>query len=486
MFDFFGGVTHLKLRAVFRPKTLCVIGVSQYNPLSPGTVIYQKNLHEMEVEVFGVNPRGGKIDDREIYKSVSDVPKDIDLAVICIHAEAVNGVMEECGEVGVKGVVVVSGGFAEIGGEGVERQNQLVKIARKYDMAVIGPNCVGVYSPPYVDTFFLPSERLVTPPPGNVAVISQSGGVLVDQFFSKYTERKIGVSVAVSIGNKAVVDENVLLDYFKNDPKTKLITLYIEGFREKEGALFLRKAAECFEKKPVLVFRAGKSDYGRRATVSHTGSVMTATNVASAAFRQWGVIEAESEYEIITFSKVLSFKLPSIKNGDVAILTISGGHGVLCADLCAQYGLRLVEFTEEEQEEMRRLLNPSAAPIASLKNPIDLTGSLMDNDVEKIADYLMKNEKVEALILLMLPYPPTISMQLGRRTANIVRKYRKPVVAYVPWLPKYSMIVEGFELNGVPVAHTVEEAVQMIKALKLKGEAEMRINRTLSYERFSS
>lgn len=470
----------MDLRTVFQPRTLCVIGVSQYNPLSPGTVIYQKNLHEMEVETFGVNPRGGTLDDRELYKSVSDVPKDIDLAVICVHAEAVNEVLEECGEVGVKGAVVVSGGFAEVGGKGVERQNQLVKIARKYDMAVIGPNCVGVYSPPYVDTFFLPSERLVTPPPGNVAVISQSGGVLVDQFFNKYTERKIGVSVAVNIGNKAVVDEIVLLEYFKSDPRTKLVTLYLEGFREGEGTLFLRKAAECFErKKPVLVFMAGKSDYGKRATASHTGSVMTTYNVASSAFRQWGVIEAENEYEIITFSKVLSFKLPPIKNGNVAILTISGGHGVLCADLCARYGLKLVEFTEEEQEEMRRLLNPSAAPIASLKNPIDLTGSLTDNDVEKMAEYLMRNKKVEAVILLMLPYPPTISMQLGRRTANIVRKYRKPVVAYVPWVQKYQMIVEGFELNGVPVAHTIEEAVQMIKVLKLKGEAEMRINQSL-------
>ncbi|MBS7288593.1 MAG: CoA-binding protein [Candidatus Freyarchaeota archaeon] len=470
----------MDLKSVFQPRTLCVIGVSQYNPLSPGTVIYQKNLHEMEVEVFGVNPRGGTLDGREIYKSISDVPKDIDLAVICVHAEAVNEVLEECGEVGVKGVVVVSGGFAEIGGEGIERQNQLVKIAKKYDMVVIGPNCVGVYSPPYVDTFFLPSERLVTPPPGNVAVISQSGGILVDQFFSKYTERKIGVSVAVSTGNKAIVDENVLLEYFKNDPRTKLIAVYLEGFREKEGTLFLRRAMECFErKKPVLVFMAGKSDYGKQATASHTGSVMAAYNVASAAFRQWGVIEAEDEYEVITFSKVLSFNLPSIKNGNIAVLTISGGHGVLCADLCVQYGLKLVEFTEEEQEEMRMLLNPSAAPIASLKNPIDLTGSLTDSDVEKVAEYLMRNEKVEATILLMLPYPPTISMQLGRRTANIVRKYRKPVVAYVPWVQKYQMIVEGFELNGVPVAHTVEEAVQMIKALKLKGEAEMRINRSL-------
>ncbi|MHA1632690.1 MAG: CoA-binding protein [Candidatus Freyarchaeota archaeon] len=472
----------MNLRAVFQPKTMCVVGVSQTNPLNPGTVIYQKNMHEMEVEVFGVNPRGGFLEDRELYRSVSDVPKDVDLAVICVRAPIVNGIVEECGEAGVKGVVVVSGGFAEVGGEGVERQRELAVIAEKYDLALIGPNCVGVYSPPYVDTFFLPSERLVTPPPGRVAVISQSGGVLVDQFFSKYAERKIGVSAAVSVGNKAVVDETLLLEYFKEDSRTGIVAVYLEGFEEGEGAAFLRKAAECFEKKPVIVFRAGKTEYGRRATVSHTGSVMASLNVASAAFKQWGVIEVETEYEITTFSKVLSFELPSIHDGNVVILTISGGHGVICSDLCARYGLKLVEFTEDEMRELQELLNPSAAPVASLRNPIDLTGSVVDRDVERVLERLMEMDKVEAVILLMLPYPPTITMQLGRRASNIARKYRKPVVAYVPWVQKYQMIVEGLELNGVPVGHTVEEAVQMVKALKMRGEAEEKVKMRMTGE----
>ena len=150
----------------------------------------------------------------------------------------------------------------------------------------------------------------------------------------------------------------------------------------------------------------------------------------------------------------------------MAVITVSGGHGVVCADLVAKYGLNLVEFTEEEQKEMRQLINPTAARIATVTNPIDLTGSAEDRDLENVFEYLLKQEKVEAVLVLTFPYPPTITMQIGRRLSNIAGEYGKPVVAYVPWLLKYDIIIEGFEINNVPVAHTVEEAVQMIKGLK--------------------
>jgi acetyltransferase len=179
-------------------------------------------------------------------------------------------------------------------------------------------------------------------------------------------------------------------------------------------------------------------------------------------------VEAESEQEIISFAKILSLCSKPIKNGNIVVLTVSGGHGVICADLIAKYGLNLVEFTEEEQNEMRKLINPTAAQIATVTNPIDLTGSAEDIDLERVFEYLLKLEKVEAVLVLTFPYPPTITMQIGRRLSNIAGESGKPVVAYVPWLAKYDIIIEGFEINNVPVAHTVEEAVQMIKGLKLR------------------
>ncbi|MGQ9720902.1 MAG: CoA-binding protein [Candidatus Jordarchaeum sp.] len=458
----------MDLKKVFEPKTIAVVGVSVTNPLSPGTVIFNKNYHEMGAETIPVNLRGGEIEGVPIYPSVLDIPDKVDLAVIAIRSDLVNPTVEECGKAGIGGVVVISGGFAELGNEGVERQNELAKIADEYDIALIGPNCMGVYSPPFVDTFFLPSERMLKPPAGNVAIISQSGGFIVDQFLSKYAERNIGVSVAVSIGNKAVVDETILMEYFLKDRRTNTVAMYLEGFKEREGRRFLDIAGEFTKNKHLIVFRAGKTAGGQRAAMSHTSSVAASPRLAADIFKQYGILEAENEHEIVSFAKVLSFKHKTIKNGDVVALTVSGGHGVVCADLIPKYGLKLVEFTEEEIKEMRQMINPSAARIAVLNNPIDLTGSAQDIDLEKVFEYLLQLKKIEAVIVLTFPYPPTITMQIGRRLSNIAGRYGKPVIAYVPWLSKYEIIIKGFEINNVPVAHTIEEAVQMIKGLKMR------------------
>ncbi|MEX2724557.1 MAG: CoA-binding protein [Candidatus Freyarchaeota archaeon] len=458
----------MDLKKVFEPKSMAVVGVSVTNPLNPGTVIFNKNHHEMQVKTIPVNLRGGTIEGTQIYPTVLDIPGEVDLAVIVVRADLVNSVLEDCGKAGIGGAIVISGGFAEMGNGGVELQREMVKIASEYDIALVGPNCMGVYSPPYVDTFFIPSERMLKPPPGNVAILSQSGGFIVDQFLSKYAERKIGVSAAVSIGNKAVVDETILMEYFLKDKRTKTVAMYIEGFREGEGRRFLDVAAEFGGNKNIIVFRAGKTAVGRKAAMSHTSSIAASPRLASDVFRQYGIVEAENEQEIVSFAKILSFKNKPIKNGDIAILTVSGGHGVVCADLAVKYGLNLVEFTQEEMKEMKQLISPAAARIASLSNPIDLTGSAEDVDMERILEYILQIDRVEAVLILNFPYPPTISMQIGRRLSNIAGRYGKPVVAYVPWLLKYDIIIEGFEINNVPVAHTLEEAVQMIKALKMR------------------
>ncbi len=458
----------MDLKKVFEPKSMAVVGVSVTNPLNPGTVIFNKNHHEMQVKTFPINLRGGNIEGTQIYPTVLDIPEEVDLAVIVVRADLVNSVLEDCGKAGIGGAIVISGGFAEMGNSGVELQKELVKIANEYDIALIGPNCMGVYSPPYVDTFFIPSERMLKPPPGNVAILSQSGGFIVDQFLSKYAERKIGVSAAVSIGNKAVVDETILMEYFLKDKRTKTVAMYLEGFREGEGRRFLDVAAEFGGDKNIIVFRAGKTAGGQKAAMSHTSSIAASPRLASDVFRQYGIVEAENEQEIVSFAKVLSFRNKPIINGDIAILTVSGGHGVICADLAAKYGLNLVEFTQEEIKEMKQLISPAAARIASLSNPIDLTGSAEDIDLERVLEYILQIDRVEAVLILTFPYPPTISMQIGRRLSNIAGRYGKPVVAYVPWLLKYDIIIEGFEINNVPVAHTVEEAVQMIKGLKMR------------------
>ncbi|HVP78056.1 MAG TPA: CoA-binding protein, partial [Thermodesulfobacteriota bacterium] len=229
----------MNLRPLFHPRTLAVVGVSLSNEKHPANVIYNKNTLRLRAKVFPVNDRGGIYQGGKVYASVLDILEKVELAVIATRAERVPKILGDCIQARVGGAVLISGGFAEIGNR--DLQNQIVSIAKEADFPFIGPNCLGIYSPPYVDTFFIPSERIVRPESGKVTLISQSGGILVDHMV-KLAGEGVGLSKAVSIGNKALIGEIELLDYFLDDPETKVIAFYIEGFGEKEGRKFVRKA----------------------------------------------------------------------------------------------------------------------------------------------------------------------------------------------------------------------------------------------------
>ncbi len=454
---------------------MAVIGVSKQNPLSPGRIILVKNEFEMDIEVYGIHPEGGEVEGVKLYKKLEDLPEIPDLIAIAVGPEDTLKYISKCVDLGIKAAIVIGGGFAEIGGKGKELQDKLEKIAFDNDIAVLGPNCIGIYSPPMIDTIFLPTERITRPPKGSVALVSQSGGVLVDQFFLKFKLRNIGVSTAVSIGNRAVVDESMLLEYFsKVDTETANIAFYLEGFKDKKAREFLRLAKESED--TVVTLFGGLTNQGKIATQSHTGSLGGNSKILSSALKQFYIIQPKSEIELLTYLKVYDIlshrKKPFGENlisyGNVAILSVSGGHGVLCADMLEKYGLKAVQFTDKEKEEMKALMNPVAREIASLNNPIDLTGSVLDIDIENIIGYLSEIKRIECIILLLLPYPPNISFQIGRRIANVITAKKKPMVAFIPYVEKYSLIIESLEIANIPVFHSIKEAVQAVQGLKIR------------------
>jgi acetyltransferase len=407
-----------------------------------------------------VNPRGGLLQGTEVYPSVSDIPAKIDLAVIAVRAEQAAAVMEECVRAGVGGAVVISGGFAESGRH--DLQDCLIAIAQAADFPFIGPNCLGIYSPAKLDTFFLPSERIMRPESGNVAIVSQSGGVLVDQMI-KFSEENIGLSLAVSIGNKALVKEVDLLDYLSRDPRTDVIAFYIEGFGQNEGRSFVEAAAQC--SKPVIILKAGKSPGGTRAISSHTASLGGDYKVFSEILAQYGIVEAKNEFELISFCESLSHYQQTIQ-GKIGIITVSGGHGALAVDFCSEYGLAVPQFSKEIQQQLRDSLADRLKAIAGLSNPVDLTGSATDDDFVAATGALSRFDDIDCILLLCLPYSPGISSDLGARLSEVYLKERKPLIAYVPHVEKYGMLIEGFDLNRVPVAYSVEGAVLMAKAMR--------------------
>jgi acetyltransferase len=450
----------LNFDSLFHPKTIAVIGVSLTNDRHPANVIYNKIHLRYPVKVYPVNPRGGVLKRDRVYRDIAEIPAPIDLAVVAARAKFVPEIMERCIAKSVGSAVIISGGFAEIGRN--DLQEKLVSIAREAEFPFIGPNCLGIYAPTRFDTFFLPGERLVRPDPGKVAIVSQSGGVLVDQMV-QFAEQGIGLSLAVSIGNKAIIREIDLLSYLADDPKTGVIAFYIEGFEKNEGRRFVQLAARI--PKPIIVLKAGKSDEGRRAASSHTASLAGDYKVFSEVLTQHGIVEAHNEFEMVSFCESLSCYQDSVQ-GRVGVISVSGGHGVLVTDVCIAKGLTVPQLSESVRQNIREKLSPSIQPIASLNNPVDLTGSAKDDDFVAAANVLSRTPEVDSVILLLLPYSPGISSDLGARLSYVFGREGKPLIAYVPHLEKYRMLIEGFELNNVPVSSSIDGAVLMVEALR--------------------
>ena len=445
---------------LFNPQTVAVVGVSLTSDRHPANVIYNKLHLRYPVKVYPVNPRGGMLHHDRVYRDVSEIPVSIDLAVIAVRAEHVPGILESCIRGGVGGATIISGGFAEIGR--LDLQERLVDLAGSARFPFIGPNCLGIYVPNRFDTFFLPGERLVRPDPGHVAIVSQSGGVLVDQLV-KFAEQGVGLSLAVSIGNKALIREIDLLAYLAADDNTRVIAFYIEGFGKNEGRRFVQAAGKS--RKPIVVLKAGKTAEGSRAASSHTASLAGDYRVFSEIVAQHGIVEARNEYEMVSFCESLSCYQKSI-TGKVGIITVSGGHGVLSTDACAQHGLQVPRLSDSNQKQIRSQLSPSVQPIASVANPIDLTGSAKDDDFVAAARALSQVPEIDCVIILLLPYSPGITSDLGAQLSYVYQQEGKPLVAYVPHQEKYRMLIEGFELNNVPVAASIEGAVLMAEALR--------------------
>jgi acetyltransferase len=452
----------MNLKPLFEPKTLAVIGVSATNDRHPANVIFEKNNNRYPIKVFGVNPKGGKLHDALLYPRVSDIPEIIDLAVIAARAEFVPDIIAECIGAGVKSAAVISGGFAE--GGRVDLQNRMVDIAREAKFPFIGPNCLGLFVPNRVDTFFLPIERMIKPSAGNVAFVSQSGGILVDQMI-KFTQQGVGMSKAVSIGNKALIREVDLLHYLLSDPATKVISFYVEGFGTGEGREFVL-AADC-SPKPIIIMKSGKSEAGHRAVSSHTASLAGDYASFAAAIAQHNIVEAANEQELVSFCEVLSSYTKPIE-GKIAIITGSGGHGAMAVDACAVAKLTVPEFSDDLKAALQKQLTENVRAIASVNNPVDLTGSAVDDDFVACAKVLGASDDVDCIVVLLLPYLPGITLDIGVRLSQVQKQFNKPLIAYVPHVEKYDMMIDGFEFNGTPVSPSIEGAVLMAKALARK------------------
>jgi len=455
------------LDAFFKARSVAVIGASARPGKIGHEILRNLALYEYKGRVYPINPRAEEILGLKCYKSILDVPDDVDLAVIAIASEATPKVVEECGRKGVKAIVIVSGGFKELGGRYKDVEEEVVRIARRYGMRIIGPNCIGVFDGgTRIDTFFQSRERMLRPPKGPIAFMTQSGtfGCTMLEWAA---EAGLGISKFVSYGNRCDVDEADLIRYFGQDPETRVIAIYLEGLSD--GRKFMEAAREVAPKKPIVVLKAGRTEAGSRAALSHTGWLAGEAAIYEAAFRQCGVIQARNFEELFDMAKALALQPPA-RGRRVAMVTNGAGPCVMAADACVERGLELASYTPKTLGELKEKLPSYCIP----GNPVDLTGSATSADYEVAMRALLKDPNVD----LLMPFFVFQDTPLDEGIIDVVadiRAYGKPIVCCAaggPYTRKQARRLEGL---GIPVYPIPERAVAAAYALVAYGEIRARL-----------
>jgi len=410
------------LRPFFAPASVAVIGASRRRGSIGGELF--RNILEADFvgATYPVNLRGDPVAGVRAYKSVDEIPEPVELAVICLPGEQVIAAADEALRHGVRALCVISAGFAEMGPEGRERQDQLLALVRAHGARLVGPNCLGIAVPTIgLNATFAPRAL----PPGRIGFSSQSGALGL-ALLEKASERGLGFSGFVSIGNKADVSSNDLLEWWEDDDDTDLVLLYLESFGNPRA--FSRIARRVGRRKPILALKAGSTSAGSRAAGSHTAALTSSETGVNALFHQTGVLRAGTLEELVDTAALLSKeRLPEGRR--VAVMTNAGGLGILCADACEAAGLELPSLGEAARATLAELLPGEA----SLANPIDLLGSAVASIYEKAIGPILADPNIDALVALFVPPVVAGADDVGAAIRRAVEAAgsTKPVIAVV-------------------------------------------------------
>ncbi len=448
-------VRFMTLDYFFRPRGIAVIGASN-DPLKLGYEVFKNLKKYRDGKVYPVNVKDEVVQGVRAYKNVKEIPGEVDLAIIVVPKRFVKQTLIDCGKKGVKGAVIITAGFGETGEEGKKEERELVEIAHRYGMRLIGPNCVGVMNTHNeVNATFIMDARK-----GDIAFVSQSGALGAGIVY-KTVKEGIGFSKFVSVGNMADLDFAELMEYLADTEEDKAIALYIEGV--KDGRKFIEVAKRVTKKKPVIALKAGRSESGARAASSHTGSLAGSWKIYEAAFKQGGVLIAETIDDMLSMARAFTQPLPRGKR--VAIMTNAGGPGVLTADEIDKRGLKLANLEEKTIEELRSFLPPMAA----VKNPVDMIASARGEDYYRATKALLQDKNVDMLIAICV-VPTFAGMTPTEHAEGVIRAVKevnngKPVLALFMAGYVSEKAKELLEKNGIPSYERPEDVAAGAYAL---------------------
>ncbi len=447
----------VSMKRMMQPKAIAVIGASAEAGKIGNSVM--KNLINggYKGKIYPIHPKATEILGYKTYKSVKEVPDEIDTAVFAIPAKAVAGALVECGEKKIAGAVLIPSGFAETGE--VEMQQQLVEIGRKYNIRLMGPNIYGFYyTPANLCATFCTAYDIK----GSTALTSQSGGIgMAIIGFSR--SAKMGVSAIVGVGNKSDIDEDDLLIFFEQDPNTKVIAMHLEDL--KDGRSFAEVARRVSKKKPVIVLKAGRTAAGAKAASSHTGALAGNDKIYDDVFKQNGVIRAYSLRDMLDFSRGVPI-LPTPKGENVVIITGAGGSGVLLSDACVQNGLRLMPMPDDLDKAFRKFIPPFGAA----GNPVDITGGEPPQTYKNTVLLGLSDERIHALVLgywHTIVTPPMVFAKILVEARDEMRAkgVEKPIVVSLAGDVEVEEAAQYLYERGIPsYAYTTEIPVAVLAA----------------------
>ncbi len=449
-----------ELHSLFYPKSIAVIGASR-QPGSVGhSLLANLLMSRYQGIIFPVNPFASSVLGIKCYPRVLEISDDIDLAIVVVPSRLVASVLEDSGRMGIKAAIVISAGFKEIGGDGVGLEHRVLEVCRKYDISLVGPNCLGIIN---TDPVSQMNATFATDMPraGNIGFISQSGALCV-AVLNYAQEANIGFSKFISMGNKAGVGENELLAYLKSDPKTDVILMYLEDLVN--GREFMRIARQTTgsikRPKPIIALKAGRTLPGARAASSHTGSLAGSDRVYDAIFEQSGVLRVETLEELFDYVKGFS-RQPLPAGINVGIVTNSGGPGILATDACIRHGLSIPPLGDSTVTKLRRVLPKTA----SLNNPVDLVAEAQAEQYEAALTSVLRDRKIHSAIVILTSTAFTKVDKISAAIVQVARRFEKPVVCCLLGVFDVSKGIELLEAGGIPNFRFPESAARVISEM---------------------
>lgn len=444
------------LDKIMKPKSIAVVGASTKEHTIGSDIMKRLQEYKFNGNIYPVNPKGGVIEGLQAYTSVLEIPGEVDLAIIVVNAKFVLDTIDQCHQKGIKGLCIITAGFKETGKEGAEAEKQLLAKVREYGMRCVGPNCLGVVNThPEIRMDGCFAESL--PERGNIGFVSQSGA-LGGGILNILKDLNLGFAQFISIGNQADVNAETALEYWENEEDVEQILLYMESIQN--PANFRKLASRISKKKPILALKAGRSAAGASAASSHTGSLAGADKAANALLNQSGVIREYSLQDLFATAKVFA-NCPIPKGDRVAIITNSGGPGIMATDAICEHGMQIAKISEETKDKLRSFL-PSAA---SVKNPIDMIASAPIEHYKQTLETVIADENVDMIICIYLPFLGLKDIDVAKALMEIKAKNpQKPVIGVFMTKSEFFSTLSDMEVN-MPFFMYAEEAADGLNRL---------------------